>query len=127
MLVIKYSLISDYTDLATSSISQRQILSFHAPFNLVYFCLKTLAGKVERFEIQGKQAYRVFDAITVIQEKGNVIIEVRTRYSNLSRYHPVCLCAIFTEISRKKTDRHQVSINMKESILSCSVSRIVVF
>lgn len=69
--------ISDYTDMSTSNISQRQILSFHAPFHLVYYCLQTLAGKVEKLEIQGKQAFRVFEVITVIQDKGNILIEVR--------------------------------------------------
>eukprot|EP00795_Rhopilema_esculentum_P012680 gene12680-3393_t len=67
--------LQNYTDLATSSITQRQILHFRAPFNIVYYCLQTLAGKVEKLEIQGKQAFKVFDAITIYQEKGSVIIE----------------------------------------------------
>ena len=63
--------------MATSSITQRQILNFRAPFNIVHYCLQTLAGKVEKLEVQGKPAFRVFNAITIVQEKGSVIIEVR--------------------------------------------------
>ena len=76
-----YILFVDYTDLATSSITQRQILHFRAPFNLVYYCLQTLAGKVDKIEEKGKTAFRVFDAITVSQEKGTVIIEVKFHFT----------------------------------------------
>lgn len=76
MLIQVFVHISDYTDLATSSITQRQIINFRAPFNIVYYCLQTLAGKVDKLEVQGKPAFRVFDSILIIQEKGAVIIEV---------------------------------------------------
>ena len=64
--------------MATSSITQRQIINFRAPLNIVYYCLQTLAGKVEKLEVQGKPALRVFNAVTIFQEKGAVVIEVRS-------------------------------------------------
>eukprot|EP00794_Sanderia_malayensis_P017062 gene17062-18780_t len=67
--------LQNYTDLSTSSINQRQILSFKAPFSHIYDCLKTLAGNVDKVDVQGKAGLRVFDAITVIQDKDNVVIE----------------------------------------------------
>eukprot|EP00795_Rhopilema_esculentum_P012678 gene12678-3391_t len=111
-----------YTDLATSSITQRQILHFRAPFNIVYYCLQTLAGKVEKLEIQGKQAFKVFDAITIYQEKGSVIIEWPSNPVN--DMYADCVLTVILQVEgnpqfvQANRDRHFGSGNFHERLMS---------
>jgi len=68
--------LQNYTDLATSSISQRQIIGFRASFTLLHNSLQQLCGKVEQFIHYGKPAIKLFDGgVTVYQERSSVIIE----------------------------------------------------
>jgi len=68
--------LQNYTDLSTSKITQRQIIGFHASWQLLQKSLQGLAGKVEQFISQGKPALRVFeDRVTVYQERNAVVIE----------------------------------------------------
>ena len=68
--------LQNYTDLSTSTITQRQIIGFRASFSVLQKSLQQLAGKVEQFIAQGKPALRVFDGnVTVYQERNSVIIE----------------------------------------------------
>ena len=44
-------------------------------------CLENLAGRVDELAVHGKDAVRVFGAITVIPDKESVLIEVNMTYS----------------------------------------------
>lgn len=68
--------LKNYTDLSTSSITQRQIIGYRASFNVLYANLRQLCGKVEQFIHFGKPALRLFNNnITVYQERHSVIVE----------------------------------------------------
>lgn len=54
-------------------------MAFHGAFSLLLQCMENLAGEVEQLTLQGgKLALKVFKAITIIQEKRSVIVEVLT-------------------------------------------------
>ena len=54
-------------------------MAFHGAFSLLLQCLENLAGEVEQLTLQGgKLALNVFKAITIIQEKRSVTVEVFT-------------------------------------------------
>jgi len=112
----------NYTDMATSSITQRQILNFRAPFNVVHYCLQTLAGKVEKLEVQGKPAFRVFNAITIVQEKGSVIIEWPSNPVN--DMYADCVLTVVLQVEgnpqfvQANRDRHFGSGNFQERLVS---------
>ena len=68
--------LQNYTDLSTSSISQRQIVGFHSSFALLHAGLQQLCGKVEQIIFLGKPALRLFNGhVTVYQDRGAVIME----------------------------------------------------
>ncbi|XP_078696689.1 cleavage and polyadenylation specificity factor subunit 3-like [Branchiostoma floridae x Branchiostoma belcheri] len=67
--------ISNYTDLATSTVTQRQSIQYVGPFSLLQQHLMLLSGDVEQIEVQEKPALRVFKAVTIIQEPGMVVLE----------------------------------------------------
>uniref|UniRef100_A0A8C3RJA3 Cleavage and polyadenylation specific factor 3 n=1 Tax=Chelydra serpentina TaxID=8475 RepID=A0A8C3RJA3_CHESE len=67
--------LSNYTDLAMSTVTQTQAIPYSGPFNLLYYQLQKLTGDVEEIEIQQKPALKVFKNITVIQEPGMVVLE----------------------------------------------------
>ncbi|RMC17284.1 hypothetical protein DUI87_05863 [Hirundo rustica rustica] len=67
--------LSNYTDLAMSTVTQTQAIPYTGPFNLLYYQLQKLTGDVEEIEIQQKPALKVFKNITVIQEPGMVVLE----------------------------------------------------
>jgi hypothetical protein len=51
-------------------------VAFHGTFSVLKQCLENLAGRLDDLPKQGKQAVRVFGAISVTQEEGSVVIEV---------------------------------------------------
>ncbi|KAF4790477.1 Cleavage and polyadenylation specificity factor subunit 3 [Turdus rufiventris] len=67
--------LSNYTDLAMSTVTQTQAIPYTGPFNLLSYQLQKLTGDVEEIEIQQKPALKVFKNITVIQEPGMVVLE----------------------------------------------------
>ncbi|XP_064384544.1 cleavage and polyadenylation specificity factor subunit 3-like [Halichondria panicea] len=74
--LIEPSDLANYTDLATSSVKQRQMVSFEAPFSLLTHHLRQLSPDATGLLYQGKQAVRLFDGvITVVSEENHVVIE----------------------------------------------------
>ncbi|KAB1266763.1 Cleavage and polyadenylation specificity factor subunit 3 [Camelus dromedarius] len=71
--------LSNYTDLAMSTVKQTQAIPYTGPFNLLYYQLQKLT---EELEIQEKPALKVFKNITVIQEPGMVVLEWLANPSN---------------------------------------------
>uniref|UniRef100_A0A8C9F490 Cleavage and polyadenylation specificity factor subunit 3 n=1 Tax=Pavo cristatus TaxID=9049 RepID=A0A8C9F490_PAVCR len=67
--------LSNYTDLAMSTVTQTLAIPYTGPFNLLFYQLQKLTGDVEEIEIQQKPALKVFKSITVIQEPGMVVLE----------------------------------------------------
>ncbi|XP_046860569.1 cleavage and polyadenylation specificity factor subunit 3-like [Xenia sp. Carnegie-2017] len=65
----------NYTDLATSLVTQRQIIAYHGPFSLLYHCLMQLTNDIELFEQPENSTLKVFNAVTVTQGKNCVIVE----------------------------------------------------
>ncbi|XP_048660806.1 cleavage and polyadenylation specificity factor subunit 3 isoform X4 [Marmota marmota marmota] len=74
--------LSNYTDLAMSTVKQTQAIPYTGPFNLLCYQLQKLTGDVEELEIQEKPALKVFKNITVIQEPGMVVLEWLANPSN---------------------------------------------
>uniref|UniRef100_A0A8D0YS65 Cleavage and polyadenylation specific factor 3 n=1 Tax=Sus scrofa TaxID=9823 RepID=A0A8D0YS65_PIG len=74
--------LSNYTDLAMSTVKQTQAIPYTGPFNLLSYQLQKLTGDVEELEIQEKPALKVFKNITVIQEPGMVVLEWLANPSN---------------------------------------------
>ncbi|KAK3748849.1 hypothetical protein QZH41_018736 [Actinostola sp. cb2023] len=67
--------LQNYTELATSILTQKQSVAFHGVFSVLKQCLENLAGRVDELAVHGKDAVRVFGAITVIPDKESVLIE----------------------------------------------------
>ncbi|XP_068721291.1 cleavage and polyadenylation specificity factor subunit 3-like isoform X2 [Montipora capricornis] len=68
--------LQNYTELATSVLTQKQTVAFHGAFSLLLQCMENLAGEVEQLTLQGgKLALKVFKAITVVQDKRSVVVE----------------------------------------------------
>ncbi|KXJ20960.1 cleavage and polyadenylation specificity factor subunit 3 [Exaiptasia diaphana] len=67
--------LQNYTELATSVLTQKQSVAFHGVFSVLKQCLENLAGRVEDITVHGKDAIKVFGAITVVQENQSVLIE----------------------------------------------------
>eukprot|EP00111_Clytia_hemisphaerica_P015674 TCONS_00046271-protein len=73
----------NYTELAISSIKQRQIIDYHASFSQLTTALKNFSGKVETFLHQGKPAIRLFDGIiSIFQERNAVVLEWASNPTN---------------------------------------------
>lgn len=52
-------------------------MAFHGAFSLLLQCMENLAGEVEQLSLQGgKLALKVFKAVTIVQEKRSVVVEV---------------------------------------------------
>jgi len=68
---------SEYTDLTTSVVTQRQSVSFAGTFDLLHHMLIQVAKQVEIREgrTKDKRILRVFDAIDIIYEPKLVTIE----------------------------------------------------
>ncbi|KAJ7369824.1 Cleavage and polyadenylation specificity factor subunit 3 [Desmophyllum pertusum] len=68
--------LQNYTELSTSVLKQKQTVAFHGAFSLLLQCMENLAGEVEQLTLPGgKLALKVFQAITIIQEKRSVVVE----------------------------------------------------
>ena len=81
-LHIFHHFISDYTDLAMSTITQRQSIAYTGTFPLLRYYLTQLSGDVEEYDVGEKQALRVFKAVNVVFEGRMVTLEV---YHSLHR------------------------------------------
>lgn len=73
-------MVLDYTDLATSTVMQRQCVSYKGSTSLLQFNLSQLAGEIETIKIEDKYFLKVFKEITVKVDPKVVVLEVR--YSN---------------------------------------------
>ncbi|XP_070566546.1 cleavage and polyadenylation specificity factor subunit 3-like isoform X2 [Ptychodera flava] len=60
--------LSNYTDLAMSTVTQRQSVAYNAPLSLLTYYLTQLSGDVEHTEVNDKPALKVFKNITLIHE-----------------------------------------------------------
>nr|CAJ83498.1 cleavage and polyadenylation specific factor 3 [Xenopus tropicalis] len=67
--------LSSYTDLAMSTVTQKQAIPYTGPFNLLSCQLQQLIGDVEEIEVNEKDALRVFKAVTVVRDAGMVYLE----------------------------------------------------
>ncbi|XP_052067677.1 cleavage and polyadenylation specificity factor subunit 3-like [Mytilus californianus] len=67
--------LSNYTDLAMSTVTQRISIGFTGTLPLLRYYLKQLSGDVEQFEVSGKPALKVFKCITVVIEARMAVIE----------------------------------------------------
>ncbi|KAE8605032.1 hypothetical protein XENTR_v10014945 [Xenopus tropicalis] len=67
--------LSSYTDLAMSTVTQKQAIPYTGPFNLLSCQLQQLTGDVEEIEVNEKDALRVFKAVTVVRDAGMVYLE----------------------------------------------------
>lgn len=77
MLKCSLCIISEYTDLTMSVVTQRQSISFSGTFDLLHHMLIQLAKEVEVMESKAKdkRIIRVFGVIDVVYEKGLVTVE----------------------------------------------------
>jgi len=55
---------------------QKQSVAFHGVFSVLKQCLENLAGRVDEVTVHGKEAIKVFGAVSVVHEKESVLIEV---------------------------------------------------
>ncbi|OCT78976.1 cleavage and polyadenylation specificity factor subunit 3 [Xenopus laevis] len=67
--------LSSYTDLAMSTVTQKQAIPYTGPFNLLFCQLQQLTGDVEEIEVNEKDALRVFKAVTVVRDGDMVYLE----------------------------------------------------
>ena len=72
-----HSLVSDYTDLAMSTVTQRLSIRYTGTVALLQYYLNQLSGDLEQTQSQDKQVLRVFKSVNVIIEPSMVIIEVK--------------------------------------------------
>lgn len=78
----KYHLMSpedlpNYTDLAISSIIQRQSIPYKSDPDLILYSLERVFGNLKKYSDASNNRYRLFDAIDIIVEKNYLILEVR--------------------------------------------------
>ena len=66
----------DYTDLAMSTVTQRQSIAYTGTFQLLQYYLHQLSADVEMVEHATKQSMIVFKAITVTHDPKMVTLEV---------------------------------------------------
>ncbi len=70
---------SDYTDLALSTVTQRQSIAYTGTLQQLHYYLNQLSGDVHKVMLEkDKQALKVFQSITVVYEPKMVTIEVGT-------------------------------------------------
>uniref|UniRef100_A0AAY5EXI6 Cleavage and polyadenylation specific factor 3 n=1 Tax=Electrophorus electricus TaxID=8005 RepID=A0AAY5EXI6_ELEEL len=67
--------LSNYTDLAMSTVKQSQAIPFTGPFTLLHSQLHHLAGHVEEVEAAEKTTLRIFNSITLVHDVNMVILE----------------------------------------------------
>ena len=72
-----HCLVSDYTDLAMSTVTQRLSIRYTGTVALLQYYLNQLSGDLEQTQSQDKQVLRVFKSVNVIIEPSMVIIEVK--------------------------------------------------
>lgn len=123
--LIEPSDLASYTELATSSVKQRQMLHFAAPFSLLFHHLQQLSSDALLIVLHGKRAIRLFDnAIVVTQEEKAVTIEW-TADSLSDMYADAVLAAILQiecnqdvlEIAVKEEGRKKSSKDFPERVL----------
>ncbi|XP_064634413.1 cleavage and polyadenylation specificity factor subunit 3-like [Lineus longissimus] len=73
--IIAPSDLQNYTNLATSTVTQQQSISYSGSAQLLQYYLTQLAGDVERIEIGEKVIFRLFKQINAILEQRMVVIE----------------------------------------------------
>ncbi|KAL5480128.1 hypothetical protein EMCRGX_G023750 [Ephydatia muelleri] len=68
--------LASYTELSTSSVSQRQMVYFNAPFSLLLHHLRLLSPDAQQILLHGRVAIKVFQgAVIVSQEESAAAIE----------------------------------------------------
>lgn len=67
--------VSDYTDLAMSTVTQRLSIKYTGPITLLQYYLNQLSGDIERFDQKDKIVLKVFKSVNVIVEHKLVTIE----------------------------------------------------
>lgn len=110
----------NYTELAISSIKQRQIINYHASFNQLQAALKQFCGKVETFIHQGKPALRLFDGIvTILQERNAVILEWMSNPTNDMYADAVVVIVLEVEVhpSQVKSSTKTSNLNFQQHLI----------
>lgn len=90
--------LTKYTDMTTSTVTQRQSVYFSCSFQLLYFMVHQLGGSVEVLDgdpggSSGKKIIRAFGAIDVVYERRMVTLEWVANPVN-DMYADAILCAI---------------------------------
>ena len=86
--------LTKYTDMTTSTVTQRQSVYFSCPFSLLYFMVSQLGGSVEVLEeAAAKKVIRAFGAVDVVYERRMVTLEWVASPVN-DMYADAILCAL---------------------------------
>lgn len=77
----KYHLMSpedlpNYTDLAISTILQRQSIPYRSDPDLILYSLERVFGNLKKYPEAGAPRYRIFDAIDIIVDRKFLVLEV---------------------------------------------------
>lgn len=90
--------LQNYTELTTGSITQRQIIDYHASFSALQTALKQFCGKIETFIHNGKPAIKLFEGIvSIYQERNAVILEWMSNPSNDMYADAILVCVLEVE------------------------------
>ncbi|NP_001088278.1 cleavage and polyadenylation specific factor 3 L homeolog [Xenopus laevis] len=105
--------LSSYTDLAMSTVTQKQAIPFTGPFNLLFCQLQQLTGDVEEIEVNEKDALRVFKAVTVVKDADVVYLEWVANPAN-DMYADTVITVILELQSNPKANKAVASKASKE-------------
>ena len=75
-------LFTDYTELAMSTVTQRQSIAYSGTLSQLYYYLSQLSGDIENVEQSDKKGLQVFKAVTVLHEPGMVTLEVSLTHNS---------------------------------------------
>ena len=77
-LILVFIVYVDYTDLAMSTVTQRQSIAYSGTLSQLYYYLSQLSGEIEKLtkDQSDRQGLRVFKAVTLTREQGLVTLEV---------------------------------------------------
>jgi len=66
----------DYTELAMSTVTQRQSIAYTGTLSQLYYYLSQLSGDIENADQSDKKGLKIFKAVTLLYEPGMVTLEV---------------------------------------------------
>ncbi|XP_033097571.1 cleavage and polyadenylation specificity factor subunit 3-like [Anneissia japonica] len=97
--IIAPSDLSDYTDLAVSTVTQRQSISYNAPLSVLTHYLAQLSSDLQYIDAIDKPGLRIFGAIKIIHEPAHKMVTLEWKANTVNDMYADAVMSVIVRVA----------------------------